>query len=93
MKGPSYVSLMTSHERIPTSEFTHRVARDGVSSHRQELADLGAQALAIGVRPGAAAVLLDPGSPDVAAERAYAVVARALGRRRSETTPRFVVVA
>lgn len=84
---------MTSHERIPTSEFTHRVARDGVSAHRQELADLGAQALALGVRPGAAAVLLDPGSPDVARERAYAVVARALGRRRTESAPTFVVVA
>ena len=84
---------MTSHERIPTSEFTHRVARDGVSAHRQELADLGAQALALGVRPGAAAVLLDPGSPDVARERAYAVVARALDRHRTQTAPTFIVVA
>jgi len=83
---------MTSHERIPTSEFTHRVARDGVSSHRQELADLGARALALGVRPDAAAVLLYPGSPDVVRERAYAVVARALGRG-AETAPTFVVVA
>lgn len=85
---------MTSHERLPTSEFTHRVARDGVSAHRHELAALGAHALALGVRPGAAAVLLDPSSPDVARERAYAVVARALGRPRSESTaPSFVVVA
>lgn len=93
MKGPSYVLPMTSHERIPTPEFTHRVARDGVASHRQELAELGAQALALGVRPGAAAVLLDPASPDVATERAYAIVARGIARRQAQPAPTFVVVA
>ena len=90
---------MTSHERIPTSEFTHLVARDGVASHRRELAALGARAVAVGIQPGAASVLLDPGAPDVVRERAFAVVARALtGRRRqsataAEPSPEFVVVA
>ncbi len=90
---------MTSHERIPTSEFTHLVARDGVASHRRELAALGARAAAIGVQPGAASVLLDPGADDIVRERAFAVVMRALtGRRRSTEdhrgrSPEFVVVA
>ncbi|HMQ28652.1 MAG TPA: hypothetical protein PKA98_21880, partial [Acidimicrobiales bacterium] len=68
---------MTSHERIPTSEFTHRVARDGVAAHRRELAALGARAVAVGVQPGAASVLLDPGADNVVRERAFAGVMRA----------------
>src|SRR5690606_10055775 len=99
MEPPSYGHPMTSHERIPTSEFTHLVARDGVAAHRRELAALGARAVAVGVQPGAASVLLDPGADDVVRERAFAVVMRALtGRRRSTEdtagrSPEFVVVA
>ncbi|MCB1004192.1 MAG: hypothetical protein KDB35_08395 [Acidimicrobiales bacterium] len=73
---------MTSHERLPSSEITHLVARDGVAAHADALTALGARAVALGVTPGAASVLLDPAAPAVARERAYAVVARALVRRR-----------
>lgn len=98
MEVPSYLHPMTSHERLPTSEFTHLVARDGVASHRRELAALGARAVAIGVQPGAASVLLDPSSSDIVRERAFAVVARALTGRRltpdnAGRSPEFVVVA
>ena len=66
--------------------------RDGVDAHRKELATLGNTARATGVRPGAAAVLLDDSSPDVAKERAFAIVARGLDHH-AVNAPTFVVVA
>ena len=87
MEAPSYGHLMTSHERIPTSEFTHLVARDGVASHRRELAALGARAVAVGIQPGAASVLLDPAPPTGPRSGPSPSSPRLTGRRRQTATP------
>ena len=93
MKGSSYRDVMTRHPHPQaTADLAYYIDRDGVDAHHQELQSLGSDALALGVRPGAAGVLIDPASPAVARERAFAIVARGLDRH-ARTTPTFVVVA
>ena len=84
--------MTNANDSITTPELGRRVSDEGVASHREALDALARTALALGVRPGAAQALLDRTSPDVVAERAYAVLASALTEwSATHTEPVYLV--
>ena len=66
------------------AELGQRIADHGADSAGAELATLAGVAGCYGVAPGAVAALVDPASPDVVRERAFAVTALAVLRAAHE---------
>lgn len=94
MHYSSYGSFMrTANDSISTSELGFRVSDEGVARHREALDAVAGTAFALGIRPGAAAALLDRSSPDVVCERAFAVLSVALTGWSADQTEPVVLVA
>ena len=70
--------MTNANDTTSTRELGHRVSAEGVAPHREALDALARTALALGIRPHAAAALLDRTSPEVVSERAMAVLAAAM---------------
>ena len=85
--------MRNANDTVSTSELGRRITDDGIAAHGDALAAVAHTAMALGVRPGAAAALLDPTTPDVVRERAFAVVAMGLATWSADSTTSFTLVA
>jgi hypothetical protein len=76
---------MTSYEfsAARLSSLGHLVAHEGVAAANADLGQLLRAAASVGVSHHVTDVLLDPREPEVARQRAFGVVAVALGRATS----------